>query len=387
MQIAHIVTDLGFGDSGKGATVDRLAAASAKYYSNVVVIRHTGGSQAGHTVDLRGGKRHIHASFASGALGGFPSHMSSYCPIYPQNLIREAEVLQKFHKQPLESLCSVDPLTPMITVYDVAWNRAQRSIHGITDTCGIGVGATMERLRDGWCPTFIQDLTHPEVLKAKLKAVCEYYHLKIKCQGWSDFEYQFDRALEDEKMDPTNALLHVDLIPTGSIVKCADVVIFEGAQGVMLDQDHGILPYTTWGHTTCRNAVEMINQYGFDGPGHVHVHAVTRAYQTRHGHGPMTSEEPIEVPADPTNITNPYQGEFRTGTLDFDLLRYARDVERAHQGRLEKWLGTVTTHVTCCDHLSPEELTRVTKLFTEPREWGTVKLWSGPHRDSVHTEL
>lgn len=397
MKNAYIVTDLGFGDSGKGVTVDRMSSNMSRPESkNLVVIRHAGGSQAGHTVDLNTApthyphKRHVHASFASGTLGGFRSHMSSYCPIYPKTLVVEAELLQEKRAKvcvtaDLRSYCSVDPFAPMITIYDVAWNRATRLGQA---TCGLGIGATMERMQ-GEFRTYMADLMHPVILRQKLEAVRGYYGEKVAKLLRQDQRKAYLRFLEaEEDNDPTEALKFVELKTTAKVLKEADCVVFEGAQGILLDQDHGTIPMTTWGYTTSRNAVEILNNDGAGYEWKVQAHHVTRAYQTRHGDGVTTGCAAIEIPEDETNKENPYQGKLRSVRPDFEALRYASSVDDFYLQQLGPHARKIKSaaHITCCDHVSREELAGVTCLFVEDDKYGDIYHWKRATRLGARQE-
>lgn len=388
MKHTHIITDLGFGDSGKGAITDRIA--SYHKSDNVVVVRYTGGSQAGHTVDLNepGGTdpqlRHIHSSFASGALGGIPSHMSQFCPIYPQNLVREAAVLRdKNPEYNSKQNNTVDPLAPMITVYDVAWNRITQTN---TNTVGIGIGATMERMLHSENRTFMIDVTHRHVLMHKLARVHDYYLTKIAatCPGKLN---DFHAIAAREDLNPEDAWDFIEFRPTPWVLAKYDNVIFEGAQGIMLDQDHGFMPHVTWGYTTSRNAVEIINAYGRCTE--VTTHHVTRAYQTRHGDGPMTVPVTDAItPNDLTNVTNPFQGALRVGELDVNLLAYAAAVDDAYLQQLQCRRNPMQLHVTCCDHLEADALLQVKRqLMQQIQLKGPTACWYGPTRRAIHSEL
>jgi adenylosuccinate synthase len=78
MKKAKVVIGLGFGDEGKGICTDFLCSQNPE----AIVIRFSGGQQAAHTV-LLNGKKHVHSSFASGALRGLPSYFSEHCTIHP----------------------------------------------------------------------------------------------------------------------------------------------------------------------------------------------------------------------------------------------------------------------------------------------------------------
>jgi adenylosuccinate synthase len=99
-------------------------------------------------------------------------------------------------------------------------------------------------------------------------------------------------------------------------------VVFEGAQGVLLDEWHGFHPYTTWSTTTFANAESLLAEAGQTA---VRL-GVLRCYLTRHGPGPLVTEDPtLELP-DRYNRPNEWQGPFRTGHFDAVALRYALEV-------------------------------------------------------------
>lgn len=116
-------------------------------------------------------------------------------------------------------------------------------------------------------------------------------------------------------------------------------VIFEGAQGVLLDQDHGFHPCTTWSDCTFGNAERLLNEAYFTGE--KERIGVVRAYATRHGAGPFPTEVPGLSFAGEHNGLGPWQGAFRSGRLDLPLLRYAVDACG----------GVDSVAVTCLDQL------------------------------------
>jgi adenylosuccinate synthase len=115
----------------------------------------------------------------------------------------------------------------------------------------------------------------------------------------------------------------VDGEHTGRLLR-AGTVVFEGAQGVLLDEWHGFHPYTTWSTTTFANAEDLLAEAGFAGT--ATRLGVLRVVTTRHGPGPLVTEDPTLPMTDPHNPTNPWQGRFRFGHFDAVAHRYARDV-------------------------------------------------------------
>ena len=102
----------------------------------------------------------------------------------------------------------------------------------------------------------------------------------------------------------------------------AGPVVFEGAQGVLLDEWHGFHPYTTWSTTTFANAETLLAETGQTAA----RLGVVRCYLTRHGPGPLVTEDPTLELADRHNARNQWQGRFRTGHFDAVALRYALEV-------------------------------------------------------------
>src|SRR6266478_8381186 len=106
-----------WGDCGKGAAVDKLASTNP----NSLVVRHSGGSQAGHTVTLPDGHRHVFSHFGSGALAGAPSHLSEYYVVNPRIFNVEHEELKALGAN---LNISADSKALVTTPLDVAINRA-----------------------------------------------------------------------------------------------------------------------------------------------------------------------------------------------------------------------------------------------------------------------
>lgn len=105
-------------------------------------------------------------------------------------------------------------------------------------------------------------------------------------------------------------------------------VVYEPGQGVLLDEDYGFHPHTTWSKATDHNARALTERLAHTnlnptGPVSTSVIGVARAYSTRHGHGPFVTESDDVRVAEPYNDFGKYQGEWRQGHLDLHALRYA----------------------------------------------------------------
>lgn len=375
---SHIVVDLGFGDSGKGFLVDSICS---KMKERCLVVRYTGGPQAGHTV-CRDGKRHVFSSFGSGTLQGVPSFFGPETLVYPPNLMREYRTLKRINGGAPVKLY-IDPRAKVIAPSDVAICRAVGAVQGRGGTCGLGVGVAMARHERTPYRVCAGALAHEGLLNEKIRRVeqtwapleivarangspgnggdiMDAYHSDI-----SGHMADFKDSLESLRGTDDIQVMPFDMV-NGAVRPRR--IVFEGAQGVMLDRDFGIFPDVTYGHTTSRNAWALLREMRAVGP--VYVHYVHRCYTTRHGNGWMPGEwtspgvlsvdpekaydnmewvrknTPLSDFVDRTNLTNSWQGPFRVGEIDWDLVRAAIDYDKSfHPGPVPLKL-----EITCSGH-------------------------------------
>ncbi|WP_130734965.1 adenylosuccinate synthetase [Flavobacterium sp. J27] len=323
MKKAKIVIGLGFGDEGKGITTDFLCSQNPE----AIVIRFSGGQQAAHTVMLNG-KKHVHSSFASGALRGLPSYFSEHCTIHPSLLYNEfLELKEKGGNINLY----IHPLAKITTPFDVWQNR--NNIKNLTHgSCGKGIGATMKR-NEGPYQLFAIDLIGPQnFLIEKLKNIASYY-------GVSN-----DNQLQNEVAYFLDCIAKIDWkISNYDILENYKTLIFEGSQGILLDMDHGVFPNVTYANTTSKNAVEICKQVHIED---IELFYVTRSYTTRHGSGWMPNEEMLELinNEEETCVFNEYQKELRFGKVDEELLLHALRIDQIYSKATQKSLV-----ITCLD--------------------------------------
>lgn len=324
MQVA--VIGAGFGDEGKGKVVSHLCS----ILPNPLVVRFSGGHQAGHRV-VANGVDHVFSNFGSGTLHGVPTYWSEFCTVDPVGLFNEYSVLLRKGISPRIYLNDKCPVT---TPFDKAANLilAAGSGHG---TCGVGVGQTYQREQDGYS-LLVCDLFNPWVLKIRMGLIEGYYRRLVP-----DIVTQ---ELLDKFLAGCWFLTHADFIRRSTgLGDCGDrPVVFEGSQGLLLDQNIGFFPYVTRANTGLTNILSM----GHDPD----VWLVTRAYQTRHGPGPMSNDGlTIEVRAqNDHNRDDGHQGRFRTAPLDLSLIKYA--VERSG-------CRPTALVITCLDLLREYKLT------------------------------
>ena len=327
MKAPVIIVDLGFGDCGKGLAVDHQVAADP---DRSLVIRFSGGHQVGHTV-CRGGVRHTFSNFGSGTLLGVPTYYLPITTVFPPSMLIEAESLGKISPKVF-----LDPLVMVTTPWDIALNRARERCknHG---SCGVGFGTTVERHLAG-VALHAKDLVSPWVARQKLKAVAAFSADRAMGTEYQDAYLKESAHLDGEAFlrDCAKALDEfVEIATTDELPTSRDRWVMEGSQGIMLDQVHGLFPHVTRANTTSENAFEFLRERGRIAGGPVTVRYVSRCYQNRHGNGPMSDEREIPLVHNEAeaNGSNRWQGSFRVGELDPELLNYALETDRIfHSG-------------------------------------------------------
>ena len=313
MKKASIVIGTGFGDEGKGSFTNYLCSDDPE---NTLVIRFSGGQQAGHTVMVED-KKHVFSNFGAGSLLGVTTYFTEHTSIYPVTIIREYEVLQTKGIYPK---LLVHPRAAVTTPYDVAYTRA-RELSKSHGSCGLGVGSTMHRQEETGYKLFAGELLHPKLFLAKVEQIKAYYleraikkNMKDEYLSSIKDEYLFQKAVENIKSYLT--------ISVYNIFNYYDHLIFEGSQGILLDREYGIFPNVTRSKTTSEIPRKLLSQFKDFIP---EIFYITRCYQTRHGNGWMNNTGSFELvnTEEETNKYNHWQGEFRTQKLDKDLLQHA----------------------------------------------------------------
>lgn len=321
---AIITVGLGFGDEGKGATVDFLT----RELGAGLVVRYCGGAQAGHNVELPDGRRHTFAQFGAGTLAGAATYLGPRMVISPATLVPEANHLRLLGVDDPWSRISVHPECLVSTIYHLLMNRLRETGRGVNGhgSCGLGIGETRHYwLRHGQDAVFAKDLIDPGRLNVKLALLRERFLMEMQELPNLDAELagMLHRCLprhEANLLEQASAQLAMT-----SRMPSSDVVIFEGAQGVLLDEWKGFHPYTTWSTVTPLHALEMLADYP---AAETTVVGIIRAYATRHGAGPFPTwcAEMSAQMMDPGNPRNRWQGAIRFGPLDLVLTEYAARV-------------------------------------------------------------
>lgn len=320
-----VVVGLGFGDEGKGTIVDYLAHEAVQQRRGCHVVRFNGGGQAGHNVYASDGRHHTFSQFGAGFFQGTQTHLSRFMLVDPLALISEARYLEGMSVGSAMARLSIEREALLVTPFHSAANKAKEEARGVErhGSCGMGIGeTTWFSLQYPAEAPRVKDVQDIKTLRRKLWALHDIYQGIVPTASMPNIDDLISvyRAFN-------NAIRMVDERYLSFILE-HQPVIFEGAQGVLLDQDYGTHPYTTWSKTTPENALELLRDAGMEDD--AEVIGVTRTYATRHGAGPFPTEDAemtAELP-DPHNVKGNWQGSFRVGHLDLPLMRYAIDVSK-----------------------------------------------------------
>ncbi len=285
-----VVLGTQWGDEGKGKIVDLLTD-QAK-----LVARFQGGHNAGHTLVIDGKKTVLHL-IPSGVLrDGVLCLIGNGVVLAPDALLKEIKGLEA-SGIPVRERLRLSPACPLILPHHVALDQAREAAKGSAKigTTGRGIGPAYEDkvARRG---LRLSDLRNEKAFAEKLRDVMEYHNFMLT-QYYKvpavDFQKTLDEVLAQAKeilpmMADVTAILH-DARARGANI------LFEGAQGSLLDIDHGTYPFVTSSNTTAGGTA---TGSGF-GPLYLdYVLGITKAYTTRVGSGPFPTELPYDAAAD-----------------------------------------------------------------------------------------
>jgi adenylosuccinate synthase len=324
---AFAVVDLGFGDAGKGALTDALA----RRHDLELVVRFNGGAQAGHNVVTPDGRHHTFAQVGAASFvhPRVRTLLSRFVVVHPTALLVEARSLGTKGVPDVLDRVLLDERALVTTPYHQAAARIRERARGAArhGSCGVGVGETVaDALAEPATAVFAGHLRDPVELRRRLALARERMRRAIAAlaEAARDADELAVFANAGEAwIDASCTLARNVLDPraTTSLVRRADGVVFEGAQGVLLDEDHGFHPHTTWSRCTFANAVTLAREVALDVP--LERIGLLRAYAVRHGAGPFPTEDRALPVTERHNATGPWQGAVRVGHLDLVLLRYA----------------------------------------------------------------
>jgi len=339
---AVIVVGLGHGDEGKGRTVDALVRKNRAD----LVLRYNGGPQAAHHVVSPDGRRHCFSQLGAGSfVEAVGTAIAGTVAFDPLSWHLEARVLAEagVPTHPFTpGLFTVDPGSVVVTPYHRLLNRAMETQRGAGrhGSCGMGVGvAVLDAERGGMPVVRVADLFVPDALEQRvslLRLMCLDRAEQLvdlgSCES-RDALAVFIAALRNYPAElyvrsiaaVVEVLGETGCEPASARLERHPIVVCEGAQGALLDRYGGYFPYCTPSPTTGANARALLADSGRN----VRTLGVLRAYSTRHGARPLTTECPAllrRVPAD-DNPTGPWQGAMRVGWFDAVAARYGVELD------------------------------------------------------------
>ncbi len=271
-----------WGDEGKGKIVDWLSQRAD------VVVRFQGGHNAGHTLVINGTEYRLSLLPSGVVRPGKLSIIGNGVVVDPWALVREIEAIRlKGVTVTPESLRLADNAA-LILPSHAAIDRAREEARGANriGTTGRGIGPAYED-RVGRRAIRVCDLADPAALAQKLDELLLHHNALLRGLGAAEIE---GKPLLDALVEVAPKVLpYVDQVwrLLDEAKRAGRRILFEGAQGVMLDVDHGTYPYVTSSHT---HPGEAASGSGI-GPGAVgYVLGITKAYTTRVGSGPFPTE-------------------------------------------------------------------------------------------------
>ena len=280
-----VVVGTQWGDEGKGKLVDWMTDHAHG------VARFQGGHNAGHTLVIKGVKTALQLIPSGIMRDGVPCYIGNGVVVDPTHLLGEIERLEKAGVE-VRSRLFISESCPLILPFHVEVDKAREALRessgsGKIGTTGKGIGPAYED-KVARRALRVQDLKHPDRFAKKLKELLELHNFALT--GYlnaSALEFQpiFDQAMKmAEAIKPMMA-------DVGYLIHKAHLagqnILFEGAQGTLLDIDHGTYPYVTSSNCVAGNAAAGAGV----GPQMLHyMLGITKAYTTRVGSGPFPTE-------------------------------------------------------------------------------------------------
>ena len=286
-----VVVGTQWGDEGKGKVVDWLTDHAQ------AVVRFQGGHNAGHTLVINGVKTALQLIPSGIMREGVACYIGNGVVVDPTHLLAEIERLEKIGVE-VRSRLFISESCPLILPFHVEVDKAREALRessgaGKIGTTGKGIGPAYED-KVARRALRVQDLKHPERFAKKLRELLELHNFAL--QGYlhaSPLEFQpiYDLAMKvAEQIKPMLADVGYMLYTANR--KGANI-LFEGAQGTLLDIDHGTYPFVTSSNCVAGNAAAGAGL----GPDQLHyILGITKAYTTRVGSGPFPTELPLDVP-------------------------------------------------------------------------------------------
>ena len=309
-----VVTGANLGDEGKGMVAFSLAKEATSKNEKVLSILYNGGVQRAHTAN----GQVVHCTGTGDLVGG-----TTY---YDEHFVVDPIALWL-----TETKVYIHPKCRVVLPCDVVRNREKEISRGLLKhgSCGMGIFECVKRNKYNHLKLCAADLKDNFSLYTKVEQM-----KNTLAYGIDDDVYNTDNFMRASDYVVRNC----PIVELSQVVSDYDTLIFEGGQGLLLDQSNmGDFPHLTPSSVGSYNIHNVINNIGAES---TDVFYVSRSYMTRHGAGPMDEEcekkdiNPTIV--DTTNIPNDWQGSLRFGYIDTDKLyrRVKSDFSRYNNAKL-----------------------------------------------------
>lgn len=373
----HLIAGLSFGDESKGSCTDWIV----REIGAKMVVRYNGACQCAHNVMTDDGRHHEFHQFGSGSFAGASTYLSRFMLIEPYALMNERSCLyDKLPEDPIKTLY-VERGCTIITPFHWITNQLREQSRGSNrhGSCGMGVGEARQDQLSGFCMLTMEDLT-----KLSVWSIMEILNeiRTRKCLEVHQFGGDTSRLVAESVGSIAATYIsfakQVHVVDNNELRYMDGPFVFEGAQGMLLDEVYGSAPHNTWTDCTFKNAIELL------GPGEKFTKVgVLRSYMTRHGAGPFPTESP-DINWPDHNKHNDWQQSFRQGRFDLSLARYALKsiggvdmIALSHMDRVSGEDGMID--VVCRDPgLEP---------FEDDRAAITIKLDADGLADALNTDI
>lgn len=327
-----VITGANYGDEGKGLGTYQFCKSFIKKGLNPLVICHNGGAQRGHTV-IHEGTRHVFRHVGSGSFLDCPTYLSEDFILNPIIFREEYEELLEKGVE-LDNKVFVSEKCLVTTPYEMFLNdmkerKRNKSKHG---SCGIGIFETIQRNKE--VNFAIGDLYISATIHKIKSEINKYFNKCVEEENL--FKYKKDYMNDPMLTDIINTYFEdlkfmyskIQIINSEDekdFLERYDSLVFEGAQGLLLDQNNKEgFPHLTPSNTGADNPIKILSNLDLSNLDWIEVCYITRTYLTRHGAGHLenecSKEEVNSIMYDKTNVPNEYQDTLRYGYLDINKL-------------------------------------------------------------------
>lgn len=368
-----VVIGSNYGDECKGLATHYFSQQAKNNNELCLNVLYNGGCQRGHTVELKNGTRHIFHHLGSGTYDATHTYFDKDFMVNPMVFVKE---INDLYSNRIEPVCFISPECRVTTPYDIFINQIvetsrDKNRHG---SCGYGIWETQQRYETNeYNLTFSQlvSKTDNEIANYLSNIAHNYLPNRLKYYSITSIPQEYRDLINSSELithymqDLRDMEKQIRQISFEDLYKWYQVIVFEGAQGLALDEDNTQnYPYVTASKTTSYVPIKRVKNIDCN----IELCYITRSYFTRHGNGVFPTECPkAEINAeiiDKTNVYNYYQQSIRYGKFDFGEFYSRVNTDIANSKQITNNLKTsiFITHLNytngdICGNCSIDDLT------------------------------